>query len=233
MERGTVFPRQLRTTIPEGIAQDIQRQIAAGSLKDGDRLPSVDSLATDFGVSRASIREALQALAARGLVEIQHGRGTFVRGATRGDDGYSTWIREQQYALQELCELRLAVETTAARLAAVKATAEEMRDLAEALARMRAAADDLQEVVVWDTRFHQGLIRAAHNRLLDQAMALDDGFLTQARYRMHAIPGEVERALAAHEAILAAIERRDPDEAARAMREHLRGVEQDLGIVLP
>ena len=233
MSRHAHFPRQVRTTIPDGVVQEIQRQIAAGSLKDGDRLPSVDTLAGNFGVSRASIREALQALAARGVVEIQHGRGTFVRVEAGRDDGYSTWIREQQYALQELCELRLAVETTAARLAAVKATADEIGGLSEALARMQATADDLHGVVVWDTHFHQGIIRAARNRLLDQAMALNDDFLTQARYRMHVIPGEVERALTAHAAILAAIRGRDPDAAARAMREHLRGVEQDLGIVLP
>jgi GntR family transcriptional repressor for pyruvate dehydrogenase complex len=233
MSRSVLFPRQVRATIPDGVVQEIQRQIAAGSLKDGDRLPSVASLAEDFGVSRPSIREALQALAARGVVEIQHGRGTFVRATADRVDGYSTWIREQQYALQELCELRLAVETTAARLAAVKATPDEVRAIAEALARMRAAIGDLHQTVVWDSHFHQAIIRASHNRLLDQAMALTVDFLTQARYRMHSLPGEVDRAIAAHAGILTAIERRDPDEAARAMREHLRGAERDLGIVLP
>lgn len=233
MSRSALFPRQVRATIPDGVVQEIQRQIAAGTLKEGDRLPSVASLAGDFGVSRASIREALQALAARGLVEVQHGRGTFVRANTGRIDGYSIWIREQQYALQELCELRLAVETTAARLAAVKASPDEVRGMVDALARMRAAVGDLHQIVLWDSHFHQAILRASHNRLLDQAMALDFDFLTQARYRMHALPGEVERALAAHAEILAAIERREPEAAARAMREHLRGAEQDLGIELP
>jgi GntR family transcriptional repressor for pyruvate dehydrogenase complex len=233
MSRSVLFPRQVRATIPDGVVQEIQRQIAAGSLQDGDRLPSVASLADDFGVSRASIREALQALAARGLVEIQHGRGTFVRANANRVDGYSTWIREQQYALQELCELRLAVETTATRLAAVKASSDEIKAMADALARMQAAAGDLHQVVTWDSHFHQAILRASRNRLLDQAMALDFDFLTQARYRMHSLPGEVERALAAHAEILAAIERREPEAAARAMREHLRGAEQDLGIELP
>ncbi|HEY7036055.1 MAG TPA: FadR/GntR family transcriptional regulator [Thermomicrobiales bacterium] len=233
MSRSVVFPRQVRATIPDGVVQEIQRQIAAGTLKEGDRLPSVASLADDFGVSRASIREALQALAARGVVEIQHGRGTFVRADASRIDGYSTWIREQQYALQELCELRLAVETTAARLAAVKASPDELRTMADALAQMRMSVGDLHQVVVWDSHFHEAILSASHNRLLDQAMALDFDFLTQARYRMHSLPGEVERALAAHAEILAAIERQEPAAAAHAMREHLRGAEQDLGIVLP
>jgi GntR family transcriptional repressor for pyruvate dehydrogenase complex len=233
MSRSVLFPRQVRATIPDGVVQEIQRQIAAGALQDGDRLPSVASLAGDFGVSRASIREALQALAARGVVEIQHGRGTFVRATANRIDGYSTWIREQQYALQELCELRLAVETTAARLAAVKASPDEVSGMADALAQMRVAVGDLHQVVIWDSHFHQAILRASRNRLLDQAMALDFDFLTQARYRMHSLPGEVERALAAHAEILAAIERREPTAAAHAMREHMRGAEQDLGIVLP
>jgi GntR family transcriptional repressor for pyruvate dehydrogenase complex len=110
MPRSALFPRQVRATIPDGVVQEIQRQVAAGTLEAGDRLPSVASLAAAFGVSRASIREALQALAARGVVEVQHGRGTFVRASASRIAGYSTWIREQQYALQELCKLRLAVE---------------------------------------------------------------------------------------------------------------------------
>lgn len=175
---GPVFPRQVRATIPDGVAQEIQRQIAAVALVAGQRLPSVEALAEDFGVSRTSIREAMQALAALGVIE-------------------------------------------------------EIGELGEALLQMRVAVGDLHQIVVWDTRFHEGIIRASHNRLLDQALALTVDFLTQARYRMHSVPGEVDRALAAHARIHDAIARRDPDEAARAMREHLRGVEQDLGIALP
>ena len=125
MSESLVFPRHVHSTIPDGIASEIQRQIAAGALKDGDRLPSVETLAADFGVSRTSIREALRGLAALGIVTIQHGRGSFVCADIAKIDGYNAWIHEQQYALQELCEFRAAVETTAARLAAVKATDQE------------------------------------------------------------------------------------------------------------
>ena len=190
-------------------------------------------MAGEFGVSRTSIREALQALAALDVIEIRHGRGTYVRPVSSRIDGYTTWIREQQYALQELCEVRLAVETTAARLAAVKATGDEIADLARAVEQLRAARDDLNQVVFWDGQFHNAIIRASRNRPLEQAMTVTADFLTQARYRMHSLPGEVERSLNAHERILAGIEERDPEEAAIAMRDHLRGVEQDLGIDLP
>jgi DNA-binding FadR family transcriptional regulator len=64
-------------------------------------------------------------------------------------------------------------------------------------------------------------------------MALINDFLTKARHRMHSLPGEVERSIAAHKRIVRAIARRDPNRAARAMREHLRAVERELGIEFP
>jgi GntR family transcriptional repressor for pyruvate dehydrogenase complex len=233
MSENLVFPRHVHSTIPDGIANEIQRQIAAGTLKDGDRLPSVETLAADFGVSRTSIREALRGLAALGIVTIQHGRGSFVCADIAKIDGYKAWIHEQQYALQELCEFRAAVETTAARLAAVKATDHDVASIAAALDHMREAVGNIHQVVVWDTEFHAAIIRCSHNRLIDQAISLNTDYLTQARYRMHSVPGEVEHALAAHAQILSAIAEKQPDAAAFAMREHLRAVERDLGIDVP
>lgn len=227
------FAVQSRSTIPNGVADEIQRQIANGHLKEGDRLPSVEALARDFQVSRTSIREALHGLAALGIVDIHHGRGTFIRGSSDRVHSSTTWIREQQYQLQELCELRLAVETTAARLAAVKASSEEIEAIEDALNHLRGSANDLAQVVSWDTKFHASVIRAAHNRLLEQALALSNDYLIEARFRMHSLPGEVDRSIAAHERIIEAIRQRDPNGAALAMREHLRGVEEDLGIRLP
>ena len=125
------------------------------------------------------------------------------------------------------------METKAARLAAVKGSPEEVSEIEQALVHLRAAADDLDQVVAWDARFHEAITRAAHNRLLEQAMVPTAAFLTEARHRMHALPGEVERSIAAHERILLAIQRQEPEEAGRAMREHLRVVERDLGIQVP
>src|SRR3954452_4424138 len=179
MSTAPAFLRHARATIPDGIAQEIQRKIDLGELKAGDQLPSVETLASEFEVSRTSVREALQALAALGVIEIKHGRGTFVRSSADGLDGYTTWVREQEYALLELCELRMAVETAAARLAAVKATPETVAKLEHALANMRESVGNLHQIVTWDTAFHEEIIRASGNRLIAQAMALCVDFLTR------------------------------------------------------
>jgi len=233
MAQTLVFPRHIHATIPDGIALEIQRQIAAGTLNDGDRLPSVESLAVNFGVSRTSIREALRGLAALGIVRVEHGRGSFVCADLSRINGYSAWIHEQQFALQELCEFRAAIETTAARLAAVKASDDDTAAIAQALDQMRDSVGNIHQIVVWDTEFHAAIIRCSHNRLIDQAISHNSDYLTQARDRMHSVPGEVERALTAHALILHAITAKDPDAAAIAMREHLRTVERDLGIDVP
>lgn len=219
--------------VPAAVAEEIRARILAGTLRNGDRLPTVEGLARQFQVSRGSVREALQALAALGLVDVRHGRGTFVRAGSAAADGFSGWIREQRYALQELCELRVAVETTAAHLASVKASAADLEAIAQALQQMRGGVDDLPEIVRFDTIFHQRITRASRNRLLEQAMTKTHHLLAEVRCRTLALPGEVDRAVRAHERILDALRGRDPHGAARAMREHLRAVEQDLGILLP
>jgi GntR family transcriptional repressor for pyruvate dehydrogenase complex len=222
-----------RATVPETVVEEIRRMVAGGTLVPGDQLPSVEALARQFGISRASVREALQALAAYGLIEIHHGRGSFVRGNGDASEQFRTWIREQRYALEELCELRIAVETTAARLAAVKASGEDLHVLQQAILETRSNPGDLDAVVACDTAFHQGITRAARNRLLQQALELTHDLLAEVRYRTLSLPGEVDHALAAHERILNAIQQQHPDAAAAAMREHLRAVEHDLGLDVP
>src|SRR5262249_33962956 len=142
MTRSPVFMRRSRTTLPGDIVAEIERQIDRGTLKAGDRLPPASELAATLGVSRASLREALHRLSALGLVDIQHGRGTFVRGRPNADDSAGRWVSDQRYALQELFEFRMAVETAASRLAAVKATAAELDGMTAILARLTGKHDD-------------------------------------------------------------------------------------------
>jgi GntR family transcriptional repressor for pyruvate dehydrogenase complex len=228
-----IFPTHPRSTIPGSLAETIRAQIVDGRLAVGDRLPSIEALAEQFGVGRASVREALQVLATLGLVDIRHGRGAFIRDVGESPDRYATWIREQRYALAELCELRVAVETTAARLAAAKATADDLRTMEAALKEAGDPGAALPEIVAADTRFHWAIVGAARNRLLDQALDLTQQLLTEVRTRTLSLPGEVSRAKAAHQRIWQAIARGESEEAAAAMRAHLRAVEEDLGIDVP
>ena len=135
--------------------------------------------------------------------------------------------------MQELFEFRIAVETAAARLAAVKATASEIDAMASILARLTGANSDAAYVVRWDADFHRALFRASRNRLLEQALDVCDDYLTEARYRMLTMPADINESIGEHHRILQAIRERHPDGASRAMREHLQSVGAHLGLQLP
>jgi GntR family transcriptional regulator, transcriptional repressor for pyruvate dehydrogenase complex len=233
MTRPPVFERQQRSTVPGDIVNEIQRQIANGTLQDGDQLPSTIALAASLGVSRAALREALHRLSALGVVDIQHGRGTFVRTRDARIESSVRWVSDQRFALQELFEFRTAVETAAARLAALKATAEEIAAMATVLARLTGRNDDAAYVVGWDADFHRAIFQAARNRPLQQALAVCEDYLTETRYRLVSMPADITESIDEHQRILLAIRERDPDGAGQAMREHLRSVGAHAGVELP
>jgi GntR family transcriptional repressor for pyruvate dehydrogenase complex len=233
MTRSPVFERQQRSTVPGDIVAEIERQIASGTLREGDRLPPASELAATLGVSRASLREALHRLSALGLVDIQHGRGTFVRSRAPQTDTPGRWVSDQRYALQELFEFRMAVETAAARLAAVKSTIAEIEGMASNLARLTGKHEDAAFVVRWDADFHRAIFQAARNRLLEQALAVCEDYLTETRFRLLTMPADITESIAEHQRILTAIRQRDPDAASQAMREHLRSVGGHVGVELP
>lgn len=227
------FERRPRSTVPGDIVHEIQRQIAGGMLQEGDRLPPANELAATLGVSRASLREALHRLSALGYVDVQHGRGTFVCASADQVERSVRWIRDQHYALQELFEFRVGIETAAARLAALKATASEIDAMAAILARVTSANPDATFVVAWDTDFHRAIFHASRNRLLEQALDVCEGYLIEARYRMHGKTADINESIDEHHHILQAIRDRDPNGASQAMREHLYTVGAHLGVQLP
>lgn len=233
MTGSPVFARQPRSTVPGDIVAAIQRQIASGTLQEGDRLPPANELAATLGVSRASLREALHRLSALGFVDVQHGRGTFVRARAERNESSSRWVSDQRYALQELFEFRTAVETSAARLAAVKATDDELAAMATGLARLTGEHDDAAFVVRWDADFHRAIFASARNRLLEQALAVCEDYLTETRFRLLTMPADINESIAEHQRIVQAFRARDPDGASQAMREHLRSVGAHVGVALP
>src|SRR5688500_2258012 len=106
-------------------------KLRSGAYRVGDRLPSEPELGAELGVSRSTVREAVRELTALGIVEIQHGRGTFVRSLRpdlllRGD---SLTEPPNDRIREELLEVRGIVEPEAAALAAERATAEEIERL--------------------------------------------------------------------------------------------------------
>src|SRR5437868_12688724 len=129
----------------EQIVQQIEESILKGALKPGDQLPAERELAEQFGVSRTAVREAVNALREKGLVEAYSGRGTFVT------DGTSQAIRQsldlmikigQPDGSTHLAELRAILEPEIAALAATRAEEQYVTTMRDAVAVMDRARQD-------------------------------------------------------------------------------------------
>lgn len=223
-------------SLDKRIVTYIQRLIETGELRPGDRLPAERELATQLGVSRTVLREALHTLAAYGLVELQHGRGVFVAAgsAQAATQRLTLAMTSDETAplLHDLFEIRRTLEGAAAEWAATRATPEQIAalraNLFEGLAIYQSSHIDAGVAGAMDARFHAALAAATNNRVLMSLMAALVDELAIARERSLAIPGRALRSLHQHEAVVMAIEERDAPAARRAMLEHLNDVEQSI-----
>jgi GntR family transcriptional regulator, transcriptional repressor for pyruvate dehydrogenase complex len=220
------FPRE---RLAERILRDLGERIATGELSPGQLLPAEAQLATHYGVSSRVVREALGALAARGLVEVRAGKGTVVRGVDSSPlrDFFDVALRADSRGIWDLFELRKLVEVQIAELAARRATKLDMERCEDALRRLEAAAESFtpEAYVIADIDFHQAVAAAAGNRMLGLLLEGLREPLRKARTRSWQgrirVGHEVQDQLAMHRRILAAIKRHQPGAAAAAMARHL------------
>jgi DNA-binding FadR family transcriptional regulator len=203
------------------VVHTIGLQILRGELSPGETLPTEDELVGDLAVSRTVLREAFRVLAAKGLVEARPKTGTRVRPRRDWhhlDPDVLVWRSESEpdaRFLADILELRQILEPVAARLAAARASADEIAVLDATLAEMEQAVGDAEAYLVPDLRFHALLLDACHNELIEHmASTLREAF----RALFVATPRTREahsRALGLHCAIVDAI-RAHNGEAAEA-----------------
>jgi GntR family transcriptional repressor for pyruvate dehydrogenase complex len=204
----------------------------------GESLPSEAELATTLGVSRLTVREATRALEARGLVQISKGRRPRVLGPNGAliGDFFRIAVRRDPTALFELFEVRRALETHIATLAATRASRAAAAALRSAIEDMRHSFDDEDRFHDADIRFHESLAEATGNSMLRQLIEELAEPLRISRhysYRGHLRRGEgLGTVIGAHQAILDRVSARDPAGAAEAMHQHLRATERDLHAAL-
>jgi GntR family transcriptional regulator, transcriptional repressor for pyruvate dehydrogenase complex len=214
----------------EQIVQQIEESILKDTLKPGDQLPAERELAQQFGVSRTAVREAVQALREKGLVEAYPGRGTFVT------DGTSHAIRQSVDRIIKigppegfayLAEVRGILEPEIAALAATRVDEQFLVAMREAIVVMDEARGDPDSYIEADLDFHLALAEAAANPLILSLIDSVVGLLREQRMRIFHVQGGPERGQYHHKRILEAIEHHDPLGAREAMKAHLRQVRED------
>lgn len=225
---------QPRGTSSEQIAFEIRRYIAQHGLRPDDRLGTETELASEFGVSRPTLREALRLLASSHLVRVSRGPGGGVFVASTQNEGIgrnlsesiATMLEAESVSLVELVEARIHLEVPLAGLAAENATEETAAELEAAIAdatsnRDHPASDEFR---LADARFHRAIARTAGNELL---RAFTSWTLDVLQPLLVAQVGETidgDTILRQHRAIARAIRRKQPAAAQRAMRRHLEYV---------
>ncbi|MDO5656783.1 MAG: FCD domain-containing protein [Paracoccus sp. (in: a-proteobacteria)] len=211
----------------EAIARHIESLILEGSLRPGDSLLSEREMAEKLGVSRPTIRDGLKLLERRGLLRSEHGRGTWVAElghASIADPLLALLARNAEVA-DDYLEFRDFVESSAAAVAAVRATELDLERLQECLNRIDAAHEkcDPEEEAQADAALHLAIYEASHNLVLLQIMRALSGNLQSnvVQNRMFATSAIRETLRAQHHSIANAIIARDGDKARNAAHDHL------------
>jgi len=223
----------------EWVLSDLRRQIEEGVLVPGQKLASVVELSARYGVGRSTVREALSALKAMGMLDIRQGGGTFVRASRPANAAVhpgaaepESWVARAQ-SLRHILDVRRILETGCAALAASRRTDEDLAQLAETLAVMERSLDDERASEQADIRFHQQIAAAARNPVLADWMSslslqLHESMRDTRALWFYAERADAERLLAEHRSIYEAIAARQPQLASERMTAHIDKVEQVL-----
>lgn len=218
-----------RVTVPKAsdvLAAQLRNRIRAGDLAEGYALPAERELATQTGLSRVSVREALRILEVEGLIEIRTGRSGGARVCRPGRDALSRhlelFIWGRNVSCEQLHEVREALEASAAEGAARRRTEADVAALEKATRELEAVIHEHAKYLAANLKWHMTLIRASHNELLVALMKV----LSEVIDRTTAIEAfdsdEVRAAtLRIHRRILAAIVDGDAEAARRRILRHM------------
>ncbi len=212
--------------------------ILSGRYQVGTSLPPEPMLCDELGVSRTVVREAIKSLVAKGLLSTGPKVGTRVM-----PDAHWNWFDPDVVAWQARCgltpeflkdlqELRRVVEPAAVRLAAERATAQDIEQIEAAYAGMKQAVEEGGDYVTHDLRFHQGLLQASHNRMLVQMSKALDALLRTSFEISTRIKDGSKTSLPLHRAVLNAVIARQPAKAERAIMALIEGASEDIDQVL-
>lgn len=210
------------------VAQQLLQAIKTGGFPVGSRLPPESELAQMMGVSRPTVREALAALAAVGVIESRPGIGNFVSNPADSILRDALVLLENEASCLEIMEARGLLEPPVAAAAAVKHTPQQLERLREVFHRLIKLAhrDSFDQYFDTDKEFHLALVEAAGNDLLASALLPLINTMDQHLYReftrKYYFRDELGITSVAelHGEILKAVEARDPKSAAKTMRNH-------------
>lgn len=212
----------MRENISDQVFSRLKQQLLEGAWKAGEKIPSENELADRFGVSRVTIRHALQKLSALGLIETRFGEGSFVC-EIRPENAMDAlipvaFINDQ--ALQEILQFRRMTEGPACGEACLLTDAEKNAELRGIYEKMQQSVHDLKQFSRYDFQFHQRIIRMTENSILIRIYSIIQEMMEHAFDRIVSARG-TDAGLHYHGLILEAFEEGNPQKASGIMQEHM------------
>ena len=219
--------------ISDQIATQIRHRLLEGKLKTGEKLSTEFELAEQFGVSRASVREALKALEAEGLVERRKNGGTFVRrySLSRILDSVEFPRKMDHELFADMVEAREKLELQVVELAAQRADVADFLRLEKTLEMMEGDLAAGRSGIQADILFHQCLAGATKNHFLAGLVRSIGQNMKETRERTLTVPGRLSECLQEHRLIYQAVRYGDAELGCRLIQEHLSKVRQTLEIL--
>ncbi|HEY73422.1 MAG: hypothetical protein B6I34_02480 [Anaerolineaceae bacterium 4572_32.1] len=224
------FPTIEKRKVTEEIADKIIEFILHGELKPLDKLPAEREMAAMLGVSRPSLREALQTLATRNIVEIRHGAGVYVTSLEPKLllEPLDFFLALNEANFEHLFEARKVLEGELAALAAQRITKDELAHLQECVRRTEQSLDDAKAYAQADLDLHNSIMAAARNPMLERMMMGVSDLTWASRQHTVNLPGVRLHSPKDHRAIVDALSERNPEKSRQMMLKHLGNIKQAL-----
>ncbi len=213
-----MLERIRKGSLVETAIESLRQAIEKGDWELGDKLPVESELSESLGVSRNTVREAVRVLVHVGMLETRQGDGTYVR-ATR--DAGETLRRIARTELADQLEVRIMLESEAAKLASLRRTEDDLKRMTDALDARARSANDLEERIMHDERFHHAVVMASHNPALLELYDYFSHGVSQTIERTEMDADLPEPSQEDHELLLAAIRRGEAQKAGQLARELL------------
>ncbi len=219
--------------INDQVQEAIKQYILDNHLQDGAKLPSENALSQQLGVSRNSVREAVQSLASLGILDVRRGSGLYVKGFTLQPllENLSYGVLFDLHELQDMLQVREVLESGMVDLTLPYVTPERLATLDAIVEQMRRRAERGESLVEEDRAFHLELFRPLGNTILLQLQDIFWSTLRKALGTVNIADSNPVRTAAAHAAIVDALRTGDAESVRRALTSHYGDIKERLRLM--
>lgn len=220
-----------KISLYEQIANSLEEVILSGEMQEYDKLPSEQSLADTFGVSRNVIRESLKILKERGLIDSKNGVGSYITipRARNISDVINRMYAMNNMSFKDVYDLRIILETASCERAAKNLTSEEIENMEDILEKLKNRNISVEERRELDFDFHIAIAKASGNELLVVFVKTMKNVFIPMIEKGIFVEGGIDDACIRHRKIMNSLKSKDPNEAIEMMKQHLEYSKMNVG----